>query len=73
MKAKRLLSLLLAAVLMGSVAVTPALAASAQLPAASVSVDEDNGPVSIRLTASGELVYGSPFELIVDTRPAETQ
>ena len=73
MKAKRLLSLLLAAVLMGSVAVTPALAASAQLPAASVSVDEANGPVSIRLTASGELVYGSPFELIVDTRPAETQ
>ena len=73
MKAKRLLSLLLAAVLMGSVAVTPALAAPAQLSAASVSVDEANGPVSIRLTASGELVYGSPFELIVDTRPAETQ
>lgn len=73
MKAKRLLSLLLAAVLMGSVAVTPALAAPAKLPASSASVDEVNGPVSIRLTASGELVYGSPFELIVDTRPAETQ
>lgn len=73
MKAKRLLSLLLAAVLMGSVAVTPALAAPAKLPAGSASVDEVNGPVSIRLTASGELVYGSPFELIVDTRPAETQ
>lgn len=29
--------------------------------------------MSIKLTASGPLVYGSPFELVVETRPAETQ
>lgn len=72
MRAKRFLSLLLAAVLTLSVAATPALAAPAKLPE-DAAIEEANGPVSIKLTASGDLVYGSPFELIVETRPVETQ
>lgn len=74
MNAKRILSLFLAAVLTLGVAATPAMAASAApaLPG-SAAVDDSNGPVSIKLTATGQLVYGSPFELVVETRPAETQ
>lgn len=74
MKVKRFLALLLAAVFMLSTAAAPALAAEVELPAAAaVTLEEENGPVSIRLTATGDLVYGSPFELLVETRPAETQ
>lgn len=76
MKTKRMISLLLAVVLMLSVAVTPAFAASAgsELAAGkSANVEETNDVVSIRLTTSGDLVYGSPFTLSVQTRPADTQ
>lgn len=76
MKTKRIISLLLAVLLTLSVAVTPAFAASAGdlLPAAeSADVEESNDVVSIRLTTSGELVYGSPFTLSVVTKPADTQ
>ena len=76
MKTKRMISLLLAVLLTLSVAVTPAFAASAGdlLPAAeSADVEESNDVVSIRLTTSGELVYGSPFTLSVVTKPADTQ
>lgn len=76
MKTKRLISLLLAVVLTLSVAVTPAFAASAgdELSAGkSADAEESNDVVSIRLTTSGELVYGSPFTLSVETRPADTQ
>ena len=72
MKAKRMLSLLLTAALMLSM-VTPVLAASAEteLPRASQTrLEETNEVVSIRLQAAGKLVYGSPFELSVVTRPA---
>ena len=75
MKAKRLLSLLLTAALMLSM-MTPVLAASAEteLPRASQTrLEETNEVVSIRLQASGKLVYGSPFELSVVTRPADAQ
>ena len=75
MKAKRLLSLLLTAALMLSM-VTPVLAASAEteLPRASQTrLEETNEVVSIRLQATGKLVYGSPFELSVVTRPADAQ
>ena len=75
MKAKRMLSLLLTAALMLSM-VTPVLAASAEteLPRASQTrLEETNEVVSIRLQASGKLVYGSPFELSVVTRPADAQ
>ena len=75
MKAKRMLSLLLTAALMLSM-VTPVLAASAEteLPRASQTrLEETNEVVSIRLQAAGKLVYGSPFELSVVTRPAGAQ
>ena len=75
MKAKRLLSLLLTAALMLSM-MTPAFAAAAQteLPLASqTQMEETNEAVSIRLQATGNLVYGSPFELSVVTRPADVQ
>lgn len=76
MKTKRMISLLLAVVLTLSVDVTPAFAASAgsELAAGkSANVEETNDVVSIRLTTSGDLVYGSPFTLSVQTRPADTQ
>ena len=76
MKTKRMISLLLAVVLTLSVAVTPAFAASAgsELAAGkSANVEETNDGVSIRLTTSGDLVYGSPFTLSVQTHPADTQ
>ena len=75
MKAKRMLSLLLTAALMLSM-MTPVLAASAEteLPRASQTrLEETNEVVSIRLQAAGKLVYGSPFELSVVTRPADVQ
>ena len=75
MKAKRMLSLLLTAALMLSM-MTPAFAAAAQteLPLASqTQMEETNEAVSIRLQATGKLVYGSPFELSVVTRPADAQ
>ena len=75
MKAKRMLSLLLTAALMLSM-MTPVLAASAEteLPRASQTrLEETNEVVSIRLQATGKLVYGSPFELSVVTRPADAQ
>ena len=75
MKAKRMLSLLLTAALMLSM-MTPAFAAAAQteLPLASqTQMEETNEAVSIRLQATGKLVYGSPFELSVVTRPADVQ
>lgn len=76
MKTKRMISLLLAVVLTLIVAVTPAFAASAgsELAAGkSANVEETNDVVSIRLTTSGDLVYGSPFTLSVQTHPADTQ
>lgn len=76
MKIKRLISLLLAAVFALSAAATPALAASAgsELPdLTAAGVDENNSVVSIRLTADGDLTYGSPFTLSVQTTPADTQ
>ena len=75
MKAKRMLSLLLTAALMLSM-MTPVLAVSAEteLPRASQTrLEETNEVVSIRLQATGKLVYGSPFELSVVTRPADAQ
>ena len=75
MKAKRLLSLLLTAALMLSM-MTPVLAASAETELPRVSqtrLEEANEVVSIRLQATGKLVYGSPFELSVVTRPADAQ
>ena len=76
MRTKRMISLLLAVVLTLSVAVTPAFAATAGVESVagkSANAEESNDVVSIRLTTSGELVYGSPFTLSVETKPVDTQ
>lgn len=76
MKTKRLLSLLLAGVFAFGAAVTPAMAATAapdRSASSTAAVEEDNSVVSIRLTATGDLTYGSPFALSVQTTPADTQ
>ena len=58
MKAKRLIALALAAVFMLSAAAT---------------LEQQNDMVSIRLKATGDLVYGSNYKLEVQTNPADTQ
>lgn len=73
--AKRIISLLLAAVVLCSAFAVPALAATA-LPdeqAAQITLTETNDIVSIRITADGQLVYGSPLTLRIETSPADTQ
>ena len=73
MKTKRLISLLLAAVFMLSVAATPVMAASAGGDVPCAVSAEQNDIVSIRITATGNLVYGSDYRLEVQTTPADTQ
>ena len=85
MKAKRWISLLLAVSMMLGVLAMPASAAAQQpestavvseaLPdAAELSAAEDeNDIVSIRIKATGNLVYGSDYKLEVETRPENTQ
>ena len=58
MKAKRLIALALAAVFMLSAAATPVFAAAA-LPQENAALEQQNDMVSIRLKATGDLVYGS--------------
>lgn len=74
MKAKKILSILLAAVLLCSVLAVPVSAAA--LPDEAVSaaaLDETNDIVSIRFKSDGEMVYGSPLTLSIETTPADTQ
>ena len=88
MKAKRMISLLMAAILSLSILATPAMAASGSDETGSVTgveavetdeaddaadAETQNSAVSIRLKAEGDLVYGSPFTLSVETKPADTQ
>ncbi len=76
-KTKRIISILLAAILSLSILATPAMAAtvSEEPETADVEslVDTQNDIVSIRLKATGDLVYGSPFTLSVESKPADTQ
>ena len=72
MKAKRLIALALAAVFMLSAAATPVFAAAA-LPQENAALEQQNDMVSIRLKATGDLVYGSNYKLEVQTNPADTQ
>lgn len=73
-KAKRVISLLLAAILSLSILATPAFAAVPDETDTAAGIEEtQNSTVSIRLKATGELVYGSPFTLNVETRPADVQ
>ena len=62
MKAKRLIALALAAVFMLSAAATPVFAAAA-LPQENAALEQQNDMVSIRLKATGDLVYGSNYKL----------
>ena len=59
MKAKRLISFVLAAAFMLSAAATPVFAAA--LPQQTAAVEQENGIVSIRIKATGDLVYGSDY------------
>ena len=72
MKAKRLISFVLAAAFMLSAAATPVFAAAA-LPQQTAAVEQENRIVSIRIKATGNLVYGSDYKLEVQTTPADTQ
>ena len=72
MKAKRLISFVLAAAFMLSAVATPVFAAAA-LPQQTAAVEQENGIVSIRIKATGNLVYGSDYKLEVQTTPADTQ
>ena len=85
MKAKRWISLLLAVSMMLGVLAMPASAAAQQpestaavseeLPDAAelTAVEDENDIVSIRIRATGNLVYGSDYKLEVETRPENTQ
>ena len=71
MKTKRLIALALAAVFLLSAAATPAFAATqTEQPAV---LAEQNDIVSIRIKAVGDLTYGSPYQLQVETTPADAQ
>ena len=75
MKTRRLLSFALAVVFLLSAAATPAFAAARTDPlseTASVSADE-NDIISVRIKAAGDLTYGSDYQLMVQTTPADAQ
>ena len=73
MKTKRLIAFILAVVFTISAAATPALAAAAEQPASALVLEEENDIISIRIQATGELVYGSPYQLEVKTNPEDAQ
>ena len=73
MKTKRLIAFILAVVFTLSAAATPALAAAAEQPASALVLEEENDIISIRIQATGELVYGSPYQLEVKTKPENAQ
>ena len=73
MKTKRLIAFILAVVFTLSAAATPALAAAAEQPASALVLEEENDIISIRIQATGELVYGSPYQLEVKTNPEDAQ
>lgn len=73
MKTKRLIAFILAVVFTLSAAATPALAAAAEQPASALVLEEENNIISIRIQATGELVYGSPYQLEVKTNPEDAQ
>ena len=73
MKTKRLIALILAVVFTLSAAATPALAAAAEQPVSALVLEEENDIISIRIQATGELVYGSPYQLEVKTKPENAQ
>ena len=73
MKTKRLIAFILAVVFTLSAAATPSLAAAAEQPVSALVLEEENDIISIRIQATGELVYGSPYQLEVKTKPENAQ
>ena len=73
MKTKRLIAFILAVVFTLSAAATPALAAAEEQPVSALVLEEENDIISIRIQATGELVYGSPYQLEVKTKPENAQ
>ena len=73
MKTKRLIAFILEVVFTLSAAATPALAAAAEQPVSALVLEEENDIISIRIQATGELVYGSPYQLEVKTKPENAQ
>ena len=71
-KGKRLIAFTLAAAVTLSIAAMPVLAAA---PSArqSIAAEEENSAVTIRLMATGDLVYGSDCKLEIETNPQDTQ
>lgn len=71
-KGKRLIAFTLAAAVTLSIAAMPVLAAA---PSArqSIAAEEENSAVTIRLKATGDLVYGSDCKLEIETNPQDTQ
>ena len=71
-KGKRLIAFTLAAAVTLSIAAMPVLAAA---PSArqSIAAEEENSAVTIRLKATGNLVYGSDCKLEIETNPQDTQ
>ena len=51
----------------------PVLAASAPSARQSIAAEDENGAVTIRLKATGNLVYGSDCKLEIETNPQDTQ
>lgn len=74
MKAKKIISLLMAAVMLLSIPVAAACAAAEPVGALTpAAMEQTNEMVSIRMSVKGNLVYGSPVEVVVDTSPENTQ
>lgn len=78
MRSKRIIALLLTVVLALGMAASPAFAAAevSAFGAQQLGQEEDfstNALVSIRISASGDMVYGSPMELIITPKPEDTQ
>ena len=73
MKAKRWIAWMLAVVFVLSTAAMPVLAAAPAPEQTGVVEQIENGIVTIRLKATGNLVYGSDFKLEVQTTPEDTQ
>ena len=73
MKAKRIIAFTLAAAFALSAAAMPVLAAAPSAQQTAAQLEEENDMVSIRIKATGDLVYGSDYKLEIQTNPAETQ
>lgn len=76
-KTMRMISMLLAVMLTAGILAMP-VSAAAQPEQETVleqvqEFDEENGITTIRIKATGDLVYGSPFELSVQPNPENTQ